>query len=375
MAKYNWVDGYIEKLVLNQKAIKEDNELIINELFAEHVAHVPNSKIYKYRTVNDDNLKALENDYVWLSTPSEFEHQFDTTINLNIDQQLPKIEKTLLKNNHKFAYYFVTMFLTAKRREGIKVAWEPTQEQVKEITEQCYSKKGRFIKLRMELYCKAHNIRLNNIQLNQISSFMQILENDNNIQKSIENCATKIVEKYWNINIDLREMFLTHSFTTDNKNEKMWTEYSDNHKGYIVGYDLTKPVSFLDKKVVLKLFPMNYIDMNIRKPFNFTMLIEGIMDECIKATSLIEQEQYIAKEILAKDYNYDYENEWRFYWIDKSQPRELYLPYATAIYLGWDFDTVANRRLIDIAKSKKMKIYIETIDRSKIRYEYKEYGE
>lgn len=131
MAKYNWVDGYIEKLVLNQKAIKEDNELIINELFAEHVAHVPNSKIYKYRTVNDDNLKALENDYVWLSTPSEFEHQFDTTINLNIDQQLPKIEKTLLKNNHKFAYYFVTMFLTAKRREGIKVAWNQLKNKLK----------------------------------------------------------------------------------------------------------------------------------------------------------------------------------------------------------------------------------------------------
>src|SRR5690606_8464046 len=67
-----------------------------NDLYYEKFIKNNVSKLYKFRTVNSDNLDALKDDYLYLKLAKGFSDQSDTTLSFKFnEQQRKEVEKVL----------------------------------------------------------------------------------------------------------------------------------------------------------------------------------------------------------------------------------------------------------------------------------------
>ncbi|WP_405354618.1 DUF2971 domain-containing protein [Fusobacterium polymorphum] len=198
----------------------------------------------------------------------------------------------------------------------------------------------------------------------------------------IDNISKKILNDLFKkkLGIELEKIVqrdcLVTCFTDTNLNDEMWEKYADSHSGFCQEYDL-------------KELQREYIEHNFFKNDNYTenicLVIYG--EELFKASKYfpleyiedilnIEIFQKIIVPIiffaaLTKLEQFSFENEWRWFKLfthnlpnkpnfekvenDLGMLREVIPPKA--IYLGKDIEGENKKEIIEICKSKKIKVY------------------
>ena len=86
-----YIDEYYGFLIKNQERLKTDEKLV-RETLASHLSHVP-KKLYKYRTCNRQNFKALKEKQIYMPCADDFKDPFDYTLNFDLSKQTEELEK------------------------------------------------------------------------------------------------------------------------------------------------------------------------------------------------------------------------------------------------------------------------------------------
>ena len=148
-----YIHEHFEKLFFNKENIKTD-ESFVKEILHDHLSFVPNKKLYKFRTCNDENFSTLEAGTIWMSKPDEFHDIFDCTINVDLKRNGNKIINWFKNNNVEIALHFLN---EASKQQDIP--FDIDVEYVKEIANNCISPSGKMIKSKTEAYISHSNVQ------------------------------------------------------------------------------------------------------------------------------------------------------------------------------------------------------------------------
>ena len=88
------------------KKIDDDNWYA----FADKSLKFQPQYLYKYRTINENSIKDLENDTLWFSHPYDFDDTLDSSVNIDIEKELLEFEK----DKNIFDSQLVNMFYLSK---------------------------------------------------------------------------------------------------------------------------------------------------------------------------------------------------------------------------------------------------------------------
>lgn len=160
------------------------------------------------------------------------------------------------------------------------------------------------------------------------------------VEKDLNNMEKKLTDS-------MNNSFLIGCLTTDPKSRLMWSHYADGHKGFCIEYDFEQL-----KKSCLP-FPIIYSQSRPQIPWK--AVIDRSMETMTAATT------DLIFGLLTKDKDWEYENEWRIL-IPADNPHELKVP-ITAVYLGANISPNDKKRIIKIARKKKIPVKQMSADR------------
>ena len=290
--------------------------------------HLPNS-IFKYREVNDNSLKNLEEDTIWLADPSNFNDPYDCSHTADFQyiqkQSSSMIFESYLKNNEG------QLNITDDQKKALLLSSDPMNDLA--------------------------DILLAGESLERKEGLKEILSSVQ--EKVLEDMALAGSKKVAN-------SFKLCSFSEKNDSMLMWAHYANYHQGFCIEYDLVNiPLSDFRRRF---LYPTIYSN----NMFDATEhMLKGVDDQSFNNLHLS-----LAALIKAKDW--EYEKEWRLVFangiFDKEQSYEIGFPKM--VYLGTkikpeDQETliaICNKRGIPFCKMKahhsKFKLVPSTLEES-----------
>ena len=177
-------------LSLNGNDKKADQAILNNTIECP-----PN--IYRYRPINTNSLEALRTNLLYFSTANYYDDPFDTFIHVdikgleNIADQMARIE-----DHPSITTYIKTMFQSA-------LGWDIPES---EITNMICNLKKRL-------------------------SEPMFLEN---VKQFFRNIRNEIKKDVWSV-----------CFSENGLNEVLWLKYAQQHQGFVLQYDLSKPEKLL----------------------------------------------------------------------------------------------------------------------------------
>ena len=258
-------------------------------------------KLYRYRTSNSYNLKALKGNYIWLNSPDKFNDIYDCM--LNIDSELLLLYNVLNNNwykNNPFEKDEIQSLLFAE----------------KEI------KKGSMDLDLFISYLKSNNNEHIHEKLTSSPYFIsykvmydclqQFNANPEPPKKRVVKCKTAC-------------------FSETYDNILMWSHYAKYNKGFCVEYDTSKC-----KEITKKLYPILYISEPIFCP--------NLMNDYADGKADISISQTIFSTMKFEDWQY--EKEWRIF----SGEQKIEMPsLPSCIYLGVNIKQYEQRKICKIA--------------------------
>ena len=258
-------------------------------------------KLYRYRTANECNLKALKENYIWLSSPDKFNDIYDCI--LNVDSRLLLLYNSL--NNH---FYKDNPF----SENEIKILLEAEQR----------IKLGTMNEEEFVMYLKSENNKQVNSKLVSSSAFISY-EDVYKCLKQFNLTPEPITRKSINCNVAC--------FSETNDNILMWAHYAKYNKGFCIEYNTNDL-----KELVKKIYPILYVNKPIFCP--------KLMNDCVDRKIDISIPQTVFS--TTKYIEWQYEKEWRIF----AGNQKLKLPsLPSCIYLGVNIKEYDERKLRKIA--------------------------
>lgn len=368
----------MSKMTLKQKrdqlikmcSIREElktNEQLVQEVIKERLIFIPHQKLYKFRTCSNQNLKALEENCIWMSLASNFHDSFDNTINIDPKENIKEIEKWLKENYPVFCFDLAKKFY---EQNGISIPY--THEDFEEYISTCLDKNGDPIEEKEQAFLIAH---ASQEELEHMDSIFQQLKL---VREKLVKIEDKTVQNIADIinrtRTEMRDRVLVYCMTERYDNHTLWENYAKNYTGFCIEYCFRDfcTFDFQDYKNLVYLFPMTY---RKKKPcFNMVPVMEGILRQFIyKDDGWAKDSELDADfnmQLLYKDSDYEYECEWRFS-INADDSNIQSFPFVSAIYAGKDISSRNLSRLIKIANKLRVPIYKQEINRSMNGYDYK----
>lgn len=258
------------------------------------------SSLYRYRSLSKFSLYELKFNTVWQSCPNDFNDPFDSSFNLNTFEHC---SNNLLKSKQVFIHNYGKVLLD--------------------------------LNIDIDLYYEKVMSEENPLEFlyNDLSKIVYP-DKQLNLYESIKNTSQEIDFEHLK---SYKDKWTVSCFSELNDSILMWSHYANNHQGFCIEYDfkndfttlymdLIKPVIYDDK-----LFQFDYS----RHPFS----ILGALTKKSKC--------------------WKYENEWRLVLeLDVLKGNRNYtVPCPVAIYLGCKMPASDRELLLDIARSKKIKVY------------------
>lgn len=295
----NWINEFTEMIYpLNQ------GNLDIEGAFLLKNQHLPSS-IFKYREVNKNSLKNLEDDTVWLADPSNFNDPYDCSHTVDFS----RIQKS---RGAEFLEQFMaskddSLKLTKEQKEALSSSPDPINELVDILLANEPQEKKKGVKA-----------VLKSVQ-----------------EKMHEHLAIFNSEK-------IASSFKLCSFSDRNDSMLMWAHYASYHQGFCIEYDLENiPYSDYRRRF---LYPTIYSN----KMFDATVhLMRDVEDENFNNLHLS-----LAALVKAKDW--EYEKEWRLVFangiLEKEQAYEICKPKM--VYLGAKIKPEDQDTLIEICERR-----------------------
>lgn len=326
-----------------------------NKAYFQSIPH----KYYKYRKVNKNNLNALENDYIWLSTADKFFDDFDSILHFNVFKQKNKIYKVYQKEMPRLVYEKLIKELRIKHKVNPTQLKDINYEKVIDFVKELVYKNGSFRYGQMRSMLKQQNIAKKGAEL--FEKRMRELVDSSKIQKY----ADDFKNAFSKLNPKIRKINLVHSFAGTVDNEVLWDFYADHEKGFCIEYDISKleEIGFDKFPNLCYLWPMNY---QKNKDIDISELVRIAIRKQIKTRDMNAEYAYgieIGKQVMTKRPKYSIEDEWRLVLLKKEQKQQAFkFPFTKSIYLGTKISEPNRNILIDIANKKQIYIYQRVVN-------------
>lgn len=305
--------------------------------------------LYKYRKINPDSLKCLENDEAWFSHPKDFDDTVDSTLNNDIEEELADFEKNPQKITKELSKSFINIFAS---KYGISIDTSMIGELFPLFNEDGTINDvdtRKYLSEKMPEYATDECVKIlkkNNSEL---------------VNKEVQESVKGFLNEYLRMNDKIRSEALTFSLAEENDNQAMWGLYADESKGFCIEYSFS-PNDFLGQRMLLNLFPIYYGDKPLIKFFD--VLIRGVYSfDKINGISYDDYQEWFLS-TYTKDKLYEFQKEWRIT-FDKTMGNNLQkFPFIKSIILGERISEDDAKKLMEIAKKKNILIYQRKINKS-----------
>ena len=314
--------------------------------FADKLLKFQPQYLYKYRTINEYSINDLENDTVWFSHPCDFDDTLDSSLNIDIQKELLEFEKDKNLLYKKLAIAFIFAIF---RKSGVKFDVE-IHEMIETLLP-FYDENGKLDKIRAYGYLKKCYPMLNIKKLNEIDKMVR-----ESISIDVENEIIKFLEKFLNINKNIKSKTFAYCLAEESDNDAMWGTYADHSKGFCIEYEI--PYNTIhSQEMRMNLLPIYYGEKEEIKLFD--LLIEGLSVLEKDKISEISTESYIKMylSLYTKASQWHFQKEWRIVLGESLRENKVVFPYVKSIILGERISEENKNKLIEIAKKKKIKIF------------------
>lgn len=364
-------ESYIENYLSNLIDIGLDsiisNQTLANEVLQEHLAYIPNGKLYKYRACNRNNLSALNNNRVWMAVPkTDFKDITDFTINFDLVRNKPQIEKWFNENIDEFIYHTVKNYVESKG--GV---FPISLEQMKDIRNKYYYKDGKIKRQDVGSFLAqvgtAEEIEKFFVQQDKIDDYLAGQE------ENIERMFDTFIQALKATNEKARAGYQVYSMAESYDIASLWENYAFDYTGFCIEYSFEKYKSLPYEIYSKLLFLLPVIYKKDKPIFDITTFIDLALrqyyfgDKSIKMTK--DLQLTINMQLLMKKKDYHYEREWRIMIANKQHNLQPF-PFVTAIYIGKDISEKNEIRLKEIALKLGVPIYKQKLNNFINKLEY-----
>ncbi len=290
--------------------------------------------LFRYRTVNNNNLEALRTNKIYLSQASKYDDPFDTFLHIDFSRLCQEFEE-----NYK----------SMQRIEDLS-----------SVLKKIFSYSDQDI----------------------LSKNMKLFTSPINLKKLHENgLKEKFLSYTLPIRTKIQEKVCSACFSENGFNEVLWLKYADMHKGFVLMYDLTNTDKFICgkkkecencpiKQKGVSIYPVYYSD----KPYDATEFAKTIMAEEISDIFKIPLEKImmngfkssiweVEKNSLIKKECHKYDQEWRMIANCSITPPVTVEWIPDSVILGLRTTAVDAKLIVSMAKQAGIKnIYQSFID-------------
>lgn len=359
------LEKFLKDNIINKNSLENKEKLI--KFLKNRLTFIP-SKLYKYRTCEEHNIKTFDTDTIWMAAPEKCDDPLDFTLNYDLANQKNNIISFIRKNLDELILFFLNDFLLAKFGFKHKIF---TKEMIVDFKNNCCDENYEISEERFIDYALKNtdeSVAAIFIAVNQIKKYLE--NNDDAIR-----FAEAIIEEANSINTITRNSSLIYCLAEDNTNNYMWEYYADKYQGFCIefSFDNFEEYSIDSYKNLVYLYPIIYEE---KEEFNIFEFLNDIFKEHIfkiEKNNIFTGEDRIDlnKQIMTKKKEWESQKEWRMIIKNKSNNKQPF-PYAKAIYLGKDISAENKNTLIDMATKKRIKIYQQKFNASKSNYIFEE---
>lgn len=327
---------------------RRNEDTFWGDFHARFYPRLPKS-LFKYRKPTDCAIRNLENDEAWFSRPEDFDDTMDSTINNDVESELRRYEENPAQVTLELSKAFVKAQAAAN---GVEVDMSLVDEAFPLFRED-----GSFDEAAVKDYL------VKKMPMNIVDECVARLRQNTSavLNGQVQEAVFEFLKNYLDINKKIRREFFTFCLAEESDNQAMWGLYADESRGFCIEYVFPED-SFLSQRMLLNLFPIYYGEKpEIRF---FDILVRGIYgkDKINGITCKDYEKWFISSH--TKDPSYEFQKEWRIT-FDKSMGGNLQsFPFATAITLGERIDENKANLLIEIARTKGLKVYRRAISKS-----------
>lgn len=364
MITEKYIDNYFKYILDNQVELSI-NEGMVRKVLATHLTNIPKGKLYKYRTCSRKNFKTLRDGNIFMPPASGFSDIFDYTLNMDLSQDIDRIQEWFLAHLKEFAWHIIL-----KPRLQKYVADLITYEDFSNAYEKHIDGVDNFEQEIFEMDLERLASEPEKQLYASVASKLQDIKNDKDGE--LTKICKNILYTLNQAKIYPRSRSLVYCMSEDVNCAPMWENYSGYYTGFCIEYDFTNLESykFEDIKNLIYMLPVQY---TIEKPHfdAFPFFVAAIHEFVFEERAEFDQEMYIAlnKQLLYKSTDFDYEKEWRFS-IKNNDNNIQPFPFVSGIYMGKDIKENNIKHLKVIAKKLKVPLYQQQVNIHTNKFEY-----
>lgn len=297
-----WLPEY-EHLMFGKDATLQS----IDEAAQIKALHMPET-LYKYRSCNKHAFEALENDFLFSSSPSEFNDLFEGSIIINREKVFQNTVQKVYDKLRLEHPYLPNTFVSS--------------------------------------YVDLANIIANTFENpTAIYEDPAFLNTADNLNRAMISGSNKLIES---LQHNARNSYNVICFCEEYDNPVMWAHYSDNNKGFCIGYDVKRRNDNLRHLT----FPVIYRD-------EIKLEIEDL--DGLNASDNMHM-------LTIKSPAWSYEKEWRTLFPPNPPCNKEKMPKAKCVYMGANISDDNTEKIDMICKKKGIALYAMNVDISKSKY-------
>ncbi|WP_217522069.1 DUF2971 domain-containing protein [Vibrio metschnikovii] len=299
----NWIEEFLNMIYpLSGKNLRIEQAYILKN------NNLPKS-IYKYRVVNENSIKNLEEDTIWLADPSSFNDPYDCAHSVDFS----RVHK--YRNSAFFSEYFEGEGSDIKLNKEQKDEVSTSEDPISYLIDILFSEKT----------------------LQQREEFKSIFSDTQNaMHMNMSHQNSKIIASG----------FKLCSFSERNDSILMWSHYSSYHQGFCIEYDIESiPYSDYRRRF---LYPTIYSDEMFDATEHF---MRDIDDENFNNL-------YLSLAALIKARDWEYEKEWRLVFANSvfEKERAYKMGKPKMVYLGAKIGQLEQEKLLEICSRREIPV-------------------
>ena len=329
-------------------SIEEQNKLALefDKIMKERIFPLQPLKLYKYRSFNENNLNAIENDYAWFSLLKDVDDTVDSTINIDPEKEVEELEANQGQMMFEYNLEFIkSMF----KRSGLSIPDNQLREYLK-----CFGD-GTLNVDSVKKLIENKNVDEEEKEklLNEI-----IRVANKGVPNDLKNASKSFINIFLGTNESLQKEILAYCLSESSNIDLMWGTYADSSRGFCIEYtipfDSTNSLDFIYR---INLYPVYYgnkdkislFEVLKKSTFSNEKEINGV---------LIEDYRKMFISAYTKDESWSAQKEWRITLpaiFDENNKQSF--PYITSIILGERMSEDIKNKIMDICKRKNITLY------------------
>ena len=361
-------EALLKRLIEYEASGQQNDEFIVSEI-KERIKYIPNKKLYKFRKVTNQNLKALANNEIWLPCASSFSDALDLMVNIDIHQDADAIIELLrIITYEKSKDFFMTHF------SSLNVIGFPSIEEISNFSNEYMSDSFIFDAQKIyDFFRERYHLSESDLTLQQVEIVLDFYVEKCNDQEYWNEIVARLERDLGDVQSTLRKSKAVYCMSEKLNNPKQWEDYADMYSGFAIEYSFDKEDQMLlENNYLISLFPVIYTKDKPR--LELSLLVEHVksgLPSSVDHPEGLNIETKIHMQMFYKDIDYEPEYEWRFFkTCEHEQGFLMKFPFVSAIYAGKDIRSRNLSRLKNIAKKLDVPIYKQRLNKSKNGYEY-----